>query len=122
MSGKLEAARFVAMCLEARTHAHKLHLTTTSYAHHMALNSFYDEVGDLTDAYAEAYMGMYGKFQTIPAANTTFQDDPAKFMEQFMGAVDKMRARANTSPTCAALIDDIAALAASTHYKLSVLK
>jgi hypothetical protein len=122
MSSKLEAARFVSGCMEARTHAHKLHLLTTSYSQHMALKCFYDGIGDLADAYAEAYMGLYGKFQTIPAAGVTFDLDPIKFIDQFMGVVEKMRTRADDSPTCAALIDDIAALTASTQYKLVVLK
>lgn len=50
----------VASLLASRTAFHKLHLNVSgvdSYAAHMALNSFYDEIGDLVDAVAESYQG-----------------------------------------------------------------
>ena len=52
--------------LHARTNAHILHLGTTSFAKHKALNDFYDEIVDLVDTLAEAYQGDYGLILRSP--------------------------------------------------------
>ena len=55
-------AELVARCFAARTLTHLRHLTTTSYAEHMALGEFYDAISSLADEFAECYMGIFGKF------------------------------------------------------------
>lgn len=45
-----------AMCmLNGVTAGHIQHLTTDSYAQHMALGDFYDRLDDLSDKFIEAY-------------------------------------------------------------------
>lgn len=44
----------------ARDMAHKAHWKTGSYAQHMALGDFYEEVIPAIDAIVEAYQGMFG--------------------------------------------------------------
>ena len=51
--------------MNSRTQAHVFHLTTNSYAQHKALGKYYDAISDLLDAYAEAYMGSYGRLRKI---------------------------------------------------------
>lgn len=43
------------------------HLTTMSYAKHMALNEFYDEMLELVDNLIECYQGIYG---ILPCENS----------------------------------------------------
>lgn len=57
-------AELVARCFAARTTTHLAHLTTTSYAQHMALGDFYDAIASSVDEFAEAYMGVFGKLST----------------------------------------------------------
>lgn len=44
-----------------RTQVHVLHLQTTSFAEHKALNEFYDDILDLTDTLLENMIPMYGR-------------------------------------------------------------
>lgn len=57
------AAELVARCFAARTFAHYAHLSTTSYAQHKALQHFYEDILDATDAFIECWMGVYGKVE-----------------------------------------------------------
>jgi len=54
-------AELVARCFAARTTAHFAHLATASYAQHMALGSFYDDIASNADEFVESYMGIYGQ-------------------------------------------------------------
>lgn len=53
-------------CFYARDEAHIAHLMTTSYAQHMALNTFYDEMPGLVDDLVESYQGIYGIVEDKP--------------------------------------------------------
>lgn len=50
---------------EARDFIHLLHLNTTSYSEHKALNEFYDSWLDLADSFIETYQGKYGRIEGI---------------------------------------------------------
>ena len=88
------AALFVGRLFLARDVAHSTHLNTRSFSKHSALNTFYDEVIDLADKFAEAYQGRHGLIGpiAIPAAKKTTN-----------------------------IIDEIAGLYLSTLYKLRFL-
>ena len=58
--------KIVAVLFLARDLAHREHLTTTSYAQHIALGDFYPAVIDLADRLAEACQGRHGLMQDIP--------------------------------------------------------
>lgn len=60
------AAEFLLTLLHSSTNTHLLHWTTKSYAEHVALGKFYDEIIDLTDSLAEAMMGSYDMTPTFP--------------------------------------------------------
>jgi len=53
----MKAAEFVGKLFLARDVAHSVHLNTRSYAKHKALKTFYEDIVDLADEFAEAYMG-----------------------------------------------------------------
>jgi hypothetical protein len=58
------AAALVARCFAARTSTHIDHLTTRSYAQHMALGDFYDAVATSADEFVECYMAIHGKLDS----------------------------------------------------------
>lgn len=74
------AGEFIGRLFFARNVAHKEHLLTTMYARHKALNSYYDSVIDLTDKFAESYMGKYGRPDDIPLAWVEDGDSIEEFL------------------------------------------
>jgi hypothetical protein len=69
----MNAAQLVGLLFLGRNVAHSVHLNTRSFSKHMALNTFYDEVIDRADAFAEAYQGRHGLIGpiAIPASKKT---------------------------------------------------
>ena len=113
---------FILLCFHARTNAHVLHLETRSYAAHKALNEFYDEIVDLADSFAEAYIGSYGliEFSDTPYEPHT---DALKLLDELDDSIDGVRDTLNKGDThLMSILDEIAALVASTRYKLRFLK
>jgi len=60
------AAELVSRCFAARDAAHFAHLSTKSYAAHMALGDFYEGVLDAADAFIECYQGVFGLVEDFP--------------------------------------------------------
>ena len=54
-------SELAAKAFASRDIAHREHWKTTSYAAHVALGAFYDDVIESIDAIIENYQGMYGK-------------------------------------------------------------
>jgi hypothetical protein len=69
----MNASQFVGHLFLSRDVAHSVHLNTRSFSKHSALNTFYDEIVDLADKFAEAYQGRHGLIGPIavPAAKKT---------------------------------------------------
>ena len=113
---------FLLICFHARTNAHVLHLTTRSYAVHKALNEFYDEIVDLADSFAEAYIGSYGLIE-FPETPYEPHTDALKLLDELDDSIDGVRDTLNKGDThLMSILDEIAALVASTRYKLRFLK
>ena len=113
---------FLLICFHARTNAHVLHLTTRSYAVHKALNEFYDEIVDLADSFAEAYIGSYGLIE-FPETPYEPHTDALKLLDGMDEVVDSARdALAKGDTHLMSTLDEITALVASTRYKLRFLK
>lgn len=55
------AGEFIGRLFFYRNVAHKSHLLTGMYARHKELDAFYNAVIELSDRFAEAYMGKYGR-------------------------------------------------------------
>lgn len=107
----------------ARTTAHVLHLKTRSYAHHMALNEFYDEIVDIADSLAEAYQGAHGLIESYPSRYTPV-DDPLKLVTELAEWIEQHRYEAVEAEDTFLhnIVDEALALCRSTTYKLKVLK
>jgi len=116
------AGELIMRCFHARTAAHVLHLKTSSYAEHVALQGFYDGVVDLADRLAEAFQGEY---QEIISSYPSGYQTPTSGMALITGLckwISDNRDDVCDSSECQAIIDDILELGHSTAYKLKFLK
>ena len=60
------ASEMFARCRALATTTHFAHLSTDSFSEHTALATFYEEIVETVDKFCEAYIGLYGKFITLP--------------------------------------------------------
>ena len=115
------AQRYVGLLMNSRTQAHAFHLTTPSYAEHKALQAYYEGIVPLLDAWAEAYMGKYGRLKRIQT-NKRIAKDPKKAKLYFKYLLTKIRTlklpRGDTY--LKNIQDEITALIRSTLYMLSL--
>jgi hypothetical protein len=116
--------RLIALLFLGRELAHREHLRTKSYAQHMALNAFYDEVVEIADSIAEAYQGRYGIIDSIPMLTESSGGDIVAVLEKQLAAIEKLRytAVSKDETSIQNLIDEAVALYLSTLYKLKNLK
>ena len=116
-------ADFVGMLFLARDVAHSAHLNTRSFAKHMALNDFYNEIPGLADKFAEAYQGKYGLIGPISLMSAKKTNNVTDFLEGQVDDLTEMRYKV-VDKECTPLqniIDEIMGLYYSTLYKLKFL-
>lgn len=118
-----KCADFIGMLFLARDVAHSAHLNTRSYAKHMALNTFYDEIIELADGFAEAYQGRYGLIGPISLMSAKKTNNVIEFLEDQLADLEAMRYDVcdKTDTPLQNLIDGIIELYLSTLYKLKFL-
>ena len=109
--------------LHARTNAHILHLGTTSFAKHKALEGFYDEIVGLVDTLAEAYQGDYGIIEDYPPRYVP-HNDGLELMSDLSGWIEANRHKLwdGDDSYLESLVDEIVTLIRQTQYKLRFLK
>lgn len=119
----MKCADFVGALFLARDVAHSVHLNTRSFAKHMALNSFYDEVIELADKFAEAYQGRHGLIGPISLMSATKNGNIIEFLEQSLSEIEDNRYKVcdKTDTAIQNIIDEIVGLYLSTLYKLKFL-
>jgi len=114
--------KFISTLFASRTQAHIFHLQTDSFATHMALGTYYDEIVDLTDGLVETFQGRYGIISgyTSPAQ---FKEDnqPLTYFEALCQYVETMRKNLPQDSYIQNEIDNVVALIESTKYKLKFL-
>lgn len=119
---KADIQQFIGLLFASRDYAHKSHLNTESYAQHKALGSFYNEIVDLADDLAEAWMGRnLTKIGEIPII-TPPKGEPLVVMKRLLEVLKDTRDFVNNDSTLSNIIDSIEALYLSTIYKLRFLK
>jgi DNA-binding ferritin-like protein len=114
-------ALFLATMLHSATNTHFFHWSTDSYSKHKALAKYYDSIIDLTDTFAESYMGKYGKFTSFPSVYHQ-PKDPIRYMESLQSFVAEARQDLPQDSELQNIIDEILDLINSTTYKLKFLK
>ena len=105
-----------------RNCAHLQHWNTSSYAEHMALGDFYDEVIDLLDSFIEAYQGSNTKVGKVDMKDVSgknilacLEDDTVWIEVNREKISDGVSALEN-------ILDEITDLYLKTIYKLKFLK
>lgn len=119
----MKCADFVGTLFLARDVAHSVHLNTRSFAKHSALNTFYDEVVELADKFAEAYQGRHGLIGPISLMSAKKTGNIVEFLEDSLTDIEKMRYEVceKTDTPIQNIIDEIIGLYLSTLYKLRFL-
>ena len=122
--------KLLAVIFLSRDVAHKVHWRTKgkgSFAQHMALGSFYDDIIDSADKIAEAYMGRYGSLGDVPILEPS--EKPTKnnidaLLEDHMGMIEEGRYEAckKDDTPLQNLIDEAVSVYLSTLYKLRNLE
>ena len=114
---------FISLTLAVRTAAHLAHLTSRSYAQHMALGGFYDALVPLVDKYAEVYTGIEGKIPNYPKAKALDYDDPVELVGDYLTLVrDETKEDEHGSQALLNILAELEELTAQTLYKLKFLK
>jgi hypothetical protein len=127
-STKSEPAKFISKIFESREMSHIFHLQSVgegSYAKHMALDSYYNDILGLNDDLIETYQGQYdiiGNYETIDS-NSKEMDVIAYFIElaEFIKSTRKIAFVAEDTHL-QNIIDEMVALIYKTLYKLRFLK
>lgn len=119
----MSCASFISQTFAVRTAAHLAHLTSTSYAQHMALGDFYDALIPLIDKFAEVYTGLEQKLPKYPRVATLDYDDPAELVDDYLILVrQEMKGDAKSSQALLNILAELEELTAQTAYKLRFLK
>lgn len=117
-----QIVKFLSLLFAARTQAHIYHLQTTSYAAHKALNSFYDDIVDLADTYAERAQGIVGLIEGYTSPDKFLEDDdPVAFFEKLRDQVEGMEKSLPDDCDLQNTFADITGLIHETIYKLRFL-
>ena len=119
----MKCADFVGMLFLARDVAHSVHLNTRSFSKHMALNTFYDSIIDLADAFAEAYQGRHGLIGPITLMSAKKTTNIIEFLETQLKEIEDARYEIvdKTDMALQQLIDNIIEIYLRTLYKLRFL-
>lgn len=120
---KSVVGEFVGTLLHSATITHFMHLRTKSYAEHVALGAYYDEIVDLVDGVAEAIQGCYQEIiEDYPTAFGNPTVEPLAYILSLKDFVATMRDKLPQESNIQNEVDAIATLIDSTAYKLKFLK
>jgi hypothetical protein len=119
-----ELVKFITTLMASRTQAHVFHLQTTSYAAHAAFQTYYEDIVELIDAYAENAQGRYGIITgystiTLPILEG---NNPVNYFTRLLTFVDDIRKTLPQDGDLNNTVDEITALISSTLYKLKFLQ
>lgn len=112
---------FILTLLHAVTNTHILHFRTKSFAQHMALGTFYEELPDLVDTLAEAIQGLTGELIEFPADYYAPADTALQELLDLKNYVKEERKNLPQDSEIQNIVDEIADLINTTTYKLKFL-
>lgn len=117
----MSCRQFIAKSLAVRTASHLLHLSSTSYAQHMALGDFYDTMLDLVDRYAEVYMGKEGRIDSFPAVMPP-RAAAVELLSDYLDLIHEEQKEDSSDQALANILAELEAVTIQTIYKIKVLK
>lgn len=116
---------YLGTLMQSRNQTHIYHLQTTSYAKHIALNEYYDEIVDLIDSLGEAYQGKYGIITDYKMIGTLSdlneEDDILQYLEKIAKYCELKRQKLPQEGFLTNIYDDVDTLLRSTIYKVKQL-
>lgn len=115
----MSCPKFVAQSLAVRTAAHILHLTSTSYAQHIALAEFYEALVDLVDRYAEIHIAEAASV-SFPSAVPP-RGEPLALLTDYLELVRDELAEDGANKTKETILAEIEELTLRTLYKIKRL-
>ncbi len=94
-----------------------------SFAAHLALGDYYDEIGDLADGLVESFQGRYGIVRGFKQF-TPFKEDnnPVPYFEALRKYVEVNRFNFTQDTYIQNQVDEVVSLIESTLYKLKNLR
>ena len=110
--------------LHSQTQVHILHLQTTSYSEHKALQGYYEGIDALVDSLVESYQGKHGllkNYKTFDMVDYKSNDQLLKYFKELLEIISDNRDSVKES-YLQNQIDTIEELINSTLYKLKFLK
>ncbi len=117
----MSCPHFIASSLALRTATHLAHLSTKSYAQHMALGDFYSGLEGLIDKYAEVYMGLEAQITSFPTVALP-SGSPVALLEEYLDAIAAEVDEDHSSEALKNILAGLEELTAQTLYKLKNLK
>jgi hypothetical protein len=115
------ASEFFARSRALATTTHFAHLSTDSFSEHSALATFYEEIVETVDKFCEAYIGLYGKFITLPPISAEMKVAVDAIIEM-RDWIAKNRNLITDDTSMQNIIDESVELCNTTIYKLQKLK
>ena len=114
----------VALLFLSRDYGHRAHLRTKSYAAHMALQSFYEDITDLADRLTECYQGRNGLIEIPYLEGETATDQPVAVLEKHLQLLEGTRYQAVPKEETALqnIIDEAVAAYLRALYKLKTFQ
>jgi hypothetical protein len=117
----MTAQELVSLLFLSRDVAHRVHLSTRSYAKHKALDKFYHDIIEAADDFAEVYQGCYGLMPPIPVRGTKGGANIVSFLESQAKEIEEGRAKISDDSAIQNKIDEILAVYYRAIYRLKFL-
>lgn len=114
----------VCKLLHSQTQVHILHLQTTSYSEHKALQGYYEGIDALVDGLVESYQGKHGllkNYKTFDMVDYKSNEQLIKYFKELLDVISDNRDSVKES-YLQNQIDTVEELINSTVYKLKFLK
>jgi hypothetical protein len=114
---------FISVLRNSSPQAHIFHHQTTSFAEHMAVGGYYDEILDNIDGLVESIEGIYPRIKGYKSAvykDWTSTEDTIIYFQALYQYVQTERANIYQETWIQNQIDNIAELIAETIYKLTL--
>jgi hypothetical protein len=114
----------VCRLLHSQTQVHILHLQTTSYSEHKALQKYYEGIDGLVDGIVESYQGKYGiikNYKTFKIEQYRNGKKTISYFERLLDIIENNRDSVDDT-YIQNQIDTVQELINSTIYKLKYLK
>jgi len=117
----MKVEEFASLLFEIEVNTHIMHLQTTSFAQHSALNTVYQDIVNIRDRFIESYQGEYGIIKGYKNIQINEGSDPYKYIQECCKKIYAFQETLQDS-YLKQIVDDAHELLYSAEYKLKFLK